>query len=73
MWNPGTSLPEVVGDAGVMVEPGNVEALTVAIQRILNDEDLQDVLRNRGLNRASQFSWMRAAQQTLRVYEELTS
>jgi glycosyltransferase involved in cell wall biosynthesis len=63
------SLPEVVGDAAITVDPADVEALAGAMQRVLSDRDLHQELRRRGLERAAGFTWERAARQTVAVYE----
>jgi glycosyltransferase involved in cell wall biosynthesis len=66
-----TSLPEVVGDAAVLVNPYNVDALAECIQCVLADTTLQADLRARGLKRAAEFSWGQTAQQTLGVYRQV--
>jgi glycosyltransferase involved in cell wall biosynthesis len=68
-----TSLPEVAGDAAVLVNPEDVEELAEAMMRVLSDDSLQSQLRSRGLERAKQFTWQRAAQQTLAVYREIVN
>jgi alpha-1,3-rhamnosyl/mannosyltransferase len=65
-----TSLPEVVGDAGLLVDP-EPEALAAAISRLMADAGLRLTLRARGLERAATFSWQRTATETLRVYREV--
>ncbi|MGC8875397.1 MAG: glycosyltransferase family 4 protein, partial [Chloroflexia bacterium] len=65
-----SSLPEVVGDAGLLVDPLSVEALQEALQRILEDEPLREALRARGLERARLFTWERCAHETLGVLEK---
>lgn len=65
------SLPEVVGDAGLLVEPTDVLALASALARVLTAPDLQAELRARGLERAARFSWTRAAECTLGLYREV--
>ena len=64
-----TSLPEVVGDAGLLVDPFDVEALAQAIARVIDDSDLRERLRARGLERASHFSWRTTARLTLEAYK----
>lgn len=64
-----TSLPEVVGDAGLLVEP-TVDPLAEAIQRVVNDPALRDDLSARGLERASRFTWRRTAELTVAAYRE---
>lgn len=66
-----SSLPEVVGDAGMLIDPEDVEALAVAMWRVLSDEKLRDEMRTKGLKRAATFSWKRAAQETLQVYRQV--
>lgn len=63
-----SSLPEVIGDAGILIDPNDAEALTVAMWRVLSDENLQREMRDKGLKRAATFSWKRTAQETLAVY-----
>ncbi|HZB95933.1 MAG TPA: glycosyltransferase family 1 protein, partial [Herpetosiphonaceae bacterium] len=65
-----TSLPEVVGDAGLLVDP-EPEALAAAIARLVGDAGLRLALRERGLERAAAFSWKWTATETLRVYREV--
>ena len=66
-----SSLPEVVGDAGLMVPPDDVPALAQALSEVLGDRDLQRNMRERGLTRARCFTWEETARKTLQVYEEL--
>ena len=68
-----SSLPEVTGDAALLVDPLNVDALTEALRRVLSEPSLAADLRARGLARAARFSWARAAQETLAVYRRLIS
>ncbi len=63
-----SSLPEVVGDAGILVPPDSVEGWADAIYRLLDDTALRLVLRDKGLRRAALFSWEKAARQHLDVY-----
>jgi glycosyltransferase involved in cell wall biosynthesis len=65
-----TALPEVVGQAGVLVDPANDAALADALDSILTDDDLAASLRQAGLAQAARFSWDRLARETLAVYEE---
>ena len=65
------SLPEVAGDAAVLVSPDDVDGFVDAIVRVVSDGDVQRELSQRGLVQARQFSWQKAAEQTLRVYEAL--
>jgi len=65
-----SSLPEVVGDAALTVDPEDVAALAAAMRRVLTDRALADDLRGRGIERAAQFSWKRTARETLAVYRD---
>jgi glycosyltransferase involved in cell wall biosynthesis len=65
-----SSLPEVVGDAALLVAPTDVRALAGALERLLDDEPLRRELRARGLARAARFTWARTAAETLQVYRE---
>jgi len=64
-----SSLPEVVGDAGLLVDPLDSDALAATMQRLVQDAALGEDLRQRGLARARLFSWPRSAQETLAVLE----
>jgi len=66
-----SSLPEVVGDAGLLVDPDSPEELSAALARVLEDSELRAALRQRGLARSSEFSWAKAAHQTMAVYEQV--
>ena len=66
------SLPEVVGDAGLLVDPHDVDELTVAMWRILKDDDLRREMREKGLRQAARFSWERAARETLEIYRRVS-
>jgi glycosyltransferase involved in cell wall biosynthesis len=63
-----TSLPEVGGEAALYFEPGNVEQLRAQIERVLGDQTLRELLVARGLARAANFTWSRAAERTAEVY-----
>jgi glycosyltransferase involved in cell wall biosynthesis len=64
-----SSLPEVVGKAGLTVDPMRSEGLAEAMNRVLSDGALRQSMRERGLARAGQFSWAKAAQETVGVYQ----
>jgi len=68
-----SSLPEVVGDAGLLVDPEDVEGLTVAIWRALTDEELRAEMVAKGLKRAACFSWERTAKETLEIYRRVVA
>jgi glycosyltransferase involved in cell wall biosynthesis len=68
-----SSLPEVVGDAGLSVDPLDVAALSDAIARVLSDDRLRKELSARGLERATRFSWARCAAELLTVIREVAA
>lgn len=66
-----TSLPEVVGDAGLKVDPFDVAAIAGGIGELINNSQLRRELSTKGLERARLFDWQTTARQTLKVYEEV--
>jgi glycosyltransferase involved in cell wall biosynthesis len=68
-----TSLPEVVGDAALTVDPYDVDAIAGAIKQVLDDPLLREELSSKGQKRASEFDWLETARRTLAVYEEAVS
>ncbi len=67
------SLPEVVGDAAISVDPYDVSNWADAIVEVLNNNDLRNCLRSKSIGRAAQFSWERMARETLAVYQEVVN
>jgi glycosyltransferase involved in cell wall biosynthesis len=68
-----SSLPEVVGEAGLLFDPGNSRDIAAAIDRVLCDAGLRERLSSAGPARAAEFSWRRTARETLAVYREAAS
>ncbi len=68
-----SSLPEVVGDAALLLPPDDVQAWADSIERLWHDGDLRAELRRRGPAQAATFSWQRTAAQTLAVYRAALS
>jgi glycosyltransferase involved in cell wall biosynthesis len=66
-----SSMPEVAGDAGVLIDPFDAHALSKAIQEVLADEGLRARLSAAGIERAKQFSWEKTARETLEVYNKV--
>jgi len=66
-----SSLPEVVNDAALLVDPKDTEEIAVAMHRLLTDQDLYTELRDKGLKRADCFKWELAARSTLEVYQRV--
>jgi glycosyltransferase involved in cell wall biosynthesis len=65
------ALPEIAGNAALLVDPHSSEDIAGAMHRIYNNDQLRATLRERGLERASQFNWRRTAQQTLSAYTQM--
>lgn len=65
-----SSLPEVVGDAALLVNPYDEDEIVKALVRITNDAELRKTLRARGLERVKQFTWRSSAERTLALYRE---
>ena len=68
-----SSLPEVVGDAAVLIDPYDPEAIADAIRRVLSDEALRQQLKERGQVRARHFSWDRSVRRVHEIYQEVLS
>lgn len=66
-----SSLPEVVGDAGIMVEPLDAVALMCAMRQVVDDNEIWEDLKRKSLIRARAFSWEACAAQTLDVYRSI--
>jgi glycosyltransferase involved in cell wall biosynthesis len=66
-----SSLPEVAGDAALLVDPTDSEALAAGLARLVADEGLRRELIERGFRQMQRFSWRRCAEETLQVLEEV--
>jgi glycosyltransferase involved in cell wall biosynthesis len=64
------ALPEVVADAGLFIDPDDVESLAAALDRMIGDADLRAACARRGLDRARQFTWTQTARDVRRAYED---
>lgn len=67
----GGSLPEIVGDAAIVVPPDDVEGYRREIARVLSSPELARELREKGIRQAARYSWDRTASETLAVYREV--
>lgn len=67
----GGSLPEVAGDAAILLDPDDVDGFTAQIVRVLTDGELADSMRGRGQRQAARFTWERTAREMLALYKEL--
>jgi glycosyltransferase involved in cell wall biosynthesis len=67
------SLPEIAGDAALLVNPDDLDSLADAMERALDDEPLRAQMRERGFAQVARFSWEKTARQTLDIYKRVTS
>lgn len=65
-----SSIPEVVGDAAILINPFDTEELRDAMEKVLGDEELSKQLGEKGYERAKSFSWEKTAANTLNIYED---
>ncbi len=68
-----SSMPEVAGEAALLVDPQSVDDIAEAIKRLITDRALYDTLAAKAIPQAAKFSWDRAAQQTLEIIERAGS
>lgn len=65
-------LPEIIGDAGILVDPYNEAELARSIEMIVSNSNLRRSLISRGIRQAENFSWEKTAKETLKIYQEVT-
>ena len=65
-----SSLPEITGDAALLIDPNDERALANALIEIMNNDRLRAELREKGIAQAKKFTWREAAEITLRLYKE---
>jgi len=66
-----SSLPEVAGDAAILINPYSVDELADGIWRILSDEELRNQCIEKGIERAKSFTWERCAMETMKAFNEV--
>jgi glycosyltransferase involved in cell wall biosynthesis len=66
-----SAMPEVSGDAALLVDPTDVNAIADGLRRLSSDSELRDTLIRRGLARSKEFTWEKSVESTWRVYQEL--
>jgi len=66
-----SSMPEILGDAGVLIAPNNPQALGQSLLDLINDPMERHQLSLKGLERASAFTWERTAEKTIAVYRHV--
>ena len=66
-----SSLPEVIGDVAIMIDPDKPDEIRQAMQEILTDRRLRESLVKKGLEKSQEFDWLVTARKTLRVFNAL--
>lgn len=66
-----SSLPEVAGDAAILIDPHNIDEMAAAIARVIGNKQLQEELRQKGYEQVKQYTWATSAQKMLSVYQRL--
>jgi glycosyltransferase involved in cell wall biosynthesis len=66
-----SSLPEVVGEAGIMIDPLDIKVMVQKMYQLLIDDELFNNLSKKGLKRAQYFNWDDSAKRTLEIYEKI--
>ena len=66
-----SALPEVSGDAALLVDPTDVTSMAAGLRRLIDDQALREQLAQKGLARCREFTWEKAVEKTWRVYQEL--
>jgi glycosyltransferase involved in cell wall biosynthesis len=68
-----SSLPEVVGNAGIMVDPHDINSLSEAMANVLKDKELRHRMSRDGLKRSKMFTWEKTVSEVLKIYNEVLS
>lgn len=68
-----SSLPEVLGEAGILINPNKESEIIDALQQIITDPGLREIFKVRGLKRAKSFNWRHCAEKTLEIYESVVN
>jgi len=65
------SLPEVVGDAGILIDPYNVKELSEAMERVLKDGEMRNMMRRKGLLQVQNYTWEKSAEKLKNLYHKM--
>lgn len=66
-----TSMPEIAGDAAILIDPYDIESIVEGVIQVIDNEDLRKNLRGKGLNRSKKFTWENSAQLTWEVLQQV--
>lgn len=65
------SIPEVIGNAGILAEPDDIEQLSIGLYELLENQSIREAYILKGINRAEKFTWRKTAEQTANVYQKM--
>jgi glycosyltransferase involved in cell wall biosynthesis len=65
------SIPEVMGDAGILFDPNSPEELTIALEQVLSDSEIRSNIIKKGYKNIERFSWRQCAENTFNIYQEV--
>jgi len=68
-----SSMAEIAGQAGLLINPENIEGMTRALERVLKDEEMRKEMTKKGLVQAGRFSWEKTAEETLTAYRKVVN
>ena len=66
-----SSLPEVVGDAGILIDPNNIDEIAKAMVEVLSNSTKREEMIQKGLERSKKFLWKNSAEQMLKIFESV--
>jgi glycosyltransferase involved in cell wall biosynthesis len=64
-----TSIPEIVGNGGILIDPFDVDSLTYWMRELLTNKDLREEFKQKSLLKSREFTWKKCARETLKVYK----
>lgn len=65
------SLPEIIGDAGILVNPNDVRKILSSIKKVKNNKKIRENMKKKGIRQAKKFSWEKNAKETLEIYKKI--
>jgi glycosyltransferase involved in cell wall biosynthesis len=68
-----SAMPEVAGDAAIYADPFDVDSIESAISEVITNYELQKSLKERGLNRTKEFSWIKSSEKLLKIYNDVVN
>ena len=68
-----SAMPEIAGDAAVYADPFNIDSIESAINEVITNNELQKAMKEKGLNRTKEFSWVKSSEKLLNIYNDIVS